>query len=77
VSAAFWIKRFLLVLVAAFAIICGVQLLKGQDFEYSATQGALWGVISAAIFTAAQYRQMRRAQHCALCQDAPEVKDER
>lgn len=74
---AFWIKRFLLVLVAAFAIICGAQLLKGHDFAYSATQGALWGVIGAAIFTAAQYRQMRKAQHCALCQDAPEVKEER
>jgi membrane associated rhomboid family serine protease len=72
---AFWIKHFLLVLAVAFAIICGVQLLKGHDVAYSVTQGAIWGVIGAAIFCGARYRQMRKAQHCALCKDAPEASE--
>ncbi len=73
---AFWIKRYLVVLAGAFAIICAAQLLKGHDLEYSATQGAIWGVISAAIFTAVRYRQASRKQHCALCRDTPEMKEE-
>ncbi|WP_028104293.1 hypothetical protein [Pseudoduganella violaceinigra] len=72
---AFWIKRFLAVLAGAFAIICAAQMLKGHDFEYSAMQGAIWAVISAAVFTLARYRQARRGQHCALCKDTPEMRE--
>lgn len=73
---AIWIKGYLVVLLGAFALICAAQLLKGHDLEYSATQGAIWGVISAAIFTAVRYRQASRKQHCALCRDTPEMREE-
>lgn len=73
---AFRIKRYLVVLAGAFGLICASQLLKGHDLEYSATQGAIWGVISAAIFTAVRYRQASRNQHCALCRDTPEMREE-
>ena len=70
---AFWIKRFLTVLAGAFAIIFAVQMLKGRDLSYSATQGAIWSVISATVFTVARFFQARRGQHCAICKDTPEM----
>jgi len=73
---AFWIKRYLVVLAGAFAIICAAQLLKGHDLEYSATQGAIWGVISATIFIAVRIHKSRKKQHCALCRDTPEMREE-
>ena len=70
----FWIKRFLLVLAGAFAVIAGVQLLKGHPLSYSVMQGAIWGVVSALVFTIARYFQARRGQHCAICKDTPEMR---
>lgn len=73
---AFWIKRFLAVLAGAWAIICLAQMLRGHEFAYSAAQAAIWGVIGATIFTAARYRQASKGQHCALCRDTPEMREE-
>ena len=70
----FWIKRFLTVLAGAFAIICAAQLLRGHGLAYSATQGAIWSVISATVFTVARFFQARRGQHCAICNDTPEMR---
>lgn len=72
-SALFWIRRFLTVLLSAFAIIGGAQLLKGHSPAYAATQAAIWASISASIFTVARYFQARRGKHCALCNDTPEM----
>lgn len=72
---AFWIKRFLVVLMGAFVIICMAQVLRGHDWAYSATQGAIWGVLGAAVFTVARYRQAKKGQHCALCRDTPEMRE--
>jgi len=72
-GAAFWIKRFFTVLLGAFAFICAAQLLKGHDFTYASTQGAIWGLIAAAVFTVARIYQSRRGQHCAICKDTPEM----
>jgi hypothetical protein len=73
---AFWIKRFLVVLAGAFAIISVAQALQGHTIEYSATQGAIWGAAGATIFTVARFRQARRGRHCALCRDTPEGREE-
>jgi hypothetical protein len=70
---AFWVKRFLVVLALAFVVICAAQLLKGRGLEYSVTQGAIWSTISALVFTVARFFQARRGQHCALCNDTPEM----
>jgi len=51
VGTRFWIKRFLIVLAGAFAIIFAAQVLKSHDFAYSATQAAIWSVITATVFT--------------------------
>ncbi|HKY23271.1 MAG TPA: hypothetical protein VJM31_18795 [Vicinamibacterales bacterium] len=69
----FWVRRFLIVLAGAFALICIAQLLKGHDLGYSAIQGAIWASIAATIFTGARIYQSRQGQHCALCKDTPEM----
>lgn len=74
-GAAFWIKRFLTVLVGAFILIGASQVLKGHTVAYSMTHGAVWAFVSAAVFTAARYWQSRRGQHCAICKDTPEMRD--
>ena len=71
---AFWIKRFLAVLIGAFVVISAAQMLKGHDWQYSAMQGAIWGVITATVFTVARIFQSRRGQHCAICEDTPEMR---
>jgi hypothetical protein len=72
-STVFWIKRFLTVLVGAFVIIGAAQLIKSKDIPYALTQGAIWSVISASVFTVARIFQSRRGQHCAVCKDTPEM----
>ena len=72
---AFWIKRYLLVLVSAFVVICAAQLLKGRGLEYALTQAGIWSVVASLVFTVARYFQARRGQHCAICKDTPEMQD--
>lgn len=71
---AFWIKRFLTVLVGASVVIGGAQMLKGHGLQYCATQGAIWGFLSATVFTGARVFQSRRGQHCAICRDTPKMR---
>ena len=70
----FWVKRFVTVLLGAFIIIGGAQLLKGHDLAYAATQAAIWSVLSAAVFTTARFFQARRGQHCAICKDTEQMR---
>lgn len=72
-GALFWLRRFLTVLIFAFVIIGGVEILKGHSLAHAATHGAIWAAISASIFTVARFFQARRGQHCALCNDTPET----
>ena len=69
----FWIKRFLTVLVGAFVIIGAAQMLKGHGLSYSVSQAAIWGTITATVFTVARLYQSRKGQHCAICKDTPEM----
>lgn len=71
----FWIKRFFTVLAIAFAIICAAQYAKSHDLAYAVTQGAIWSLLSAFVFTIARYFQARRGQHCAICRDTPQMQD--
>lgn len=69
----FWIRRFLVIFVGAFAIITGVQYLKHRDSRYAIEQGLLWAGITAIVFVAARVYQSRKGQQCAICQDTPEI----
>ena len=72
-GAAFWIRRFFMVLVLAGLIVALAQWVKGHSLQYAITQGAIWGSVSAAVFVAARIYQSRRKQHCAICRDTPEM----
>ncbi len=72
-STIFWIKRFFTVLAGAFVVIGIAQALKGHSWPYSASQGAIWGLIAATVFVVARFFQARRGQHCAVCRDTPEM----
>lgn len=74
-GAEFWIKRFLTVLVGAFIIIAGAQLLKGREVASSIMHGATWGFFSAVLFTGTRYWRSGRGQHCAICKDTPKMRD--
>jgi hypothetical protein len=69
----FWIRRFLVVLAGAFAVIFAAQLLKGHAPAAAATMAAGWALLAASVFTASRIHQSRRGQHCALCRDTPEM----
>lgn len=73
-GAAFWVKRFFVVMMGAFAIISLVQWLKGHGPAYALAQGALWGVISATVFVSGRIYQSRRGRHCSICKDTPEMR---
>lgn len=69
---AFWIRRFLLVLVGAVIVIAASHLVRGRTVEHALAEAGLWAVITACVFTAARLYQSRRGQHCAVCRDTPE-----
>lgn len=71
---AFWVKRFLVVMMGAFAIISLVQWLKGHGVDYALAQGAIWGTISATVFVSARIYQSRRGMHCSICKDTPDMR---
>lgn len=71
---AFWIKRFLLVWLVAFAVLLAVELLKGHGIEAALIFSASWSFAAAAIFTATRVYQSRRGRQCALCNDIPAPK---
>lgn len=73
-STGFWIRRFGVVFLGAFAVIALAQWLKGHPAGYALRQGAIWGFISSSVFVAARVYHSRRGQHCELCRDTPEMR---
>ena len=71
----FWIRRFFTVFLGAFTIIALAQALKGHPWSYALREGALWGALSAAVFTATRFFRARRGQPCAICQDTPAMQE--
>jgi hypothetical protein len=65
------IRGFFVVLAGAFVIIAGAQLIKGGTVEYAVSEGLLWSVISATVFTVARAYRLRKGQYCAVCGDLP------
>ena len=72
-SAKFWFKRFLTVLIGAFLVIGSAQMIKTHDLRYALIQALTWGIASAVVFTGARLYQSKRGQHCAICRDTPEM----
>jgi hypothetical protein len=72
----FWIRRYVSVLVGAFVVIAAAQLLQGHAWQDALADAASWAAVSATVFTVARYLQARRGQHCALCRDTPELRQD-
>jgi hypothetical protein len=70
---AFWIRRFFTVLALACVIVALAHWAKGHTWQYASAQGAVWGFLSAVVFTGARIWQSRRKQHCVICKDTPEM----
>lgn len=72
-SVGFWIRRFFLALAIAFVgIAAGQYLLRERTLDYAIQHGLIWGVVSAAIFTATALYRWRKGRYCALCATPPE-----
>ena len=71
-SAAFWVRRFLVAFIVALVVIAGAQLLKGHTLEYSVTEGLLWSLVAASVYTGVALNKWRRGRQCAVCGDTPE-----
>ncbi|KQX01297.1 hypothetical protein ASC94_01220 [Massilia sp. Root418] len=69
-GAAFWIKRYLLAAVPLFAILAGVEYVKGTTSQADILSAGAWAAVAAAIFVGTQYRRYRRNQECAACDAA-------
>ncbi|HET9679981.1 MAG TPA: hypothetical protein VFP95_05395 [Gammaproteobacteria bacterium] len=64
----FWAKRFCIAFVAATVIISVANLLQGNNVFYSFVEGAIWGLITAAVYVISLFYRVR---DCALCKDIP------
>ena len=65
-GAAFWIKRFLLVLVVAFVVLFGVELAKGHSQAAALQFAGVWAVVTGTVFSLASYVRYRRNPACWL-----------
>ena len=74
---AFWVRRFIVVFAAAFAVIAAAQLLQGHAAGHACREAFVWAAIATSVFLAARMHQSRKRRHCALCRDTPETRDGR
>ena len=63
------LKRFLAVGALAFAILTGVQLLKGHGLPSATRFAGVWSAISATLFVATGMYYARRSIDCPLCNE--------
>lgn len=62
----FWLKRFFLALLIAIALLFAVELAKGHELADAVRFAALWGFLSAALFTLVGYVRYKRNPACML-----------
>jgi hypothetical protein len=67
----FWIRRFVVVFVGAFAVLLAAGLLRQRSWGRAAGESALWAGIAAAIFVTTRILRSRRGEYCELCGDDP------
>ena len=72
---AFWIRRYLTAFVVAAFVIAVAQLMKGNVFEYSITQGLVWGIVSSLVYISVLAYRLRHIRD-APPNDSPGNGDE-
>lgn len=65
-GAAFWVKRFLLVLAVSFVVLFGVELAKGHPQMAALQFAGSWALATATVFSLASYVRYRRNPACWL-----------
>lgn len=73
----FWLKRFLFVFSGVFAVLLLVALVRGRSLGQSASESALWSAITTVIFILTRLYRSRQGQHCELCRDTPEMREDK
>lgn len=66
-----WIVQYVIALPIIFALLAGVQYLKGRSIEYSIEFGILWALVSVAIFAVRRCYNYRKNIDCTVCNDLP------
>lgn len=61
-----WLLRFVLAFCVAFVVLLIAQLLKSLPLSASLLHAAVWGMVSAAIFTLLGYAKYRRSPACMI-----------
>ena len=66
-----WIVQYLIALPILFALLAGVQYLKGRTAEYALEFGVLWAFVTVVTFAIARYYNYRKNIDCDVCNDLP------
>jgi hypothetical protein len=70
----YWIGQFLLASSTMFAILVGVDMLKGTSFDDAWPSALAWALVASAIFIGSRYHRTRKAIACATREDPPKKK---
>lgn len=65
-SAATWLRRFVIAFLFATGLLLGARLLKGEPLAASAWSAVLWGTVSAGLYTLIGYARYRCNHACML-----------
>ena len=66
-----WILQYAVALPIIFALLAGIQYLKGRTLEYAIEFGILWSLISVSLFAIRRFYNYRKNIYCAVCNDLP------
>ncbi|MBT1064277.1 hypothetical protein KJY73_11870 [Bowmanella sp. Y26] len=66
-----WFIQYLLGFPILFALLSGIQYLKGRSWDYALSFGLLWSLISLAIFASTRLYYYRKGMYCKVCNDLP------
>jgi predicted anti-sigma-YlaC factor YlaD len=69
-----WIGQFLLASSTMFAILVGVDMLKGASFSDAWPSALAWALVASAIFIGSRYQRARKGIACATREDPPPKK---
>jgi hypothetical protein len=70
----YWIGQFLLASSTMFAILVGVDMLKGSSFDDAWPSALAWALMASAIFIGSRYHRARKAIAGAASDEPPSQK---
>jgi hypothetical protein len=70
----YWIGQFLLASSTMFAILVGVDMLKGSSFDDAWPSALAWALMASAIFIGSRYHRARKAIAGAASDEPPSKK---